>query len=371
MSKSMKNYTVAGPNGIILGKCSSKTTNTEKLESSWMINDYSSYDTKGEELRSPIFTSAIRNITHADCKWFLLLEPNGEVESKKSVLLGLGLDCCSPCSAILVNFNMFILDSQQNKINLSKLGNRILRFYPGRKGTISDWWYAAFILKNDLFTDNCLPNDELTIYFEGTLSGKESSFNILDQSTISNDLDYRLLEHNLSADFERLFMSQDFTDVTLAVNNKYIKAHEFVLSARSTVFAAMLKTDMKENKSNQIEITDIDEEIIEEMLYYMYTEKFKNLDRLAIHLLGVADKYAIEGMKAECEEALLRNLSVENAADTLVMANLYRANELKSGTINFIIMKSTEVMDTETWDKIVDSNPRLINEVCRRALFRN
>jgi speckle-type POZ protein len=47
-------------------------------------------------------------------------------------------------------------------------------------------------------------------------------------------------------------------------------------------------------------------------------------------------QYLLERLKVMCEEALCRNLSVENAADILILADLHSADQLKAQSIDFI-----------------------------------
>jgi speckle-type POZ protein len=47
-------------------------------------------------------------------------------------------------------------------------------------------------------------------------------------------------------------------------------------------------------------------------------------------------QYALERLKVMCEEALCRNLSVENAVDILMLADLHSADQLKAQSIDFI-----------------------------------
>jgi len=47
-------------------------------------------------------------------------------------------------------------------------------------------------------------------------------------------------------------------------------------------------------------------------------------------------QYALERLKVMCEEALCSNLSVENVADILILADLHSAEQLKAQAIDFI-----------------------------------
>lgn len=47
-------------------------------------------------------------------------------------------------------------------------------------------------------------------------------------------------------------------------------------------------------------------------------------------------QYALERLKVMCEEALCTNLSIENAAEILILADLHSADQLKAQAIDFI-----------------------------------
>ena len=44
----------------------------------------------------------------------------------------------------------------------------------------------------------------------------------------------------------------------------------------------------------------------------------------------------MERLKALCEEALSKNLDIENVADTLILADLHNASQLRNQAIEFI-----------------------------------
>jgi len=66
-----------------------------------------------------------------------------------------------------------------------------------------------------------------------------------------------------------------------------------------------------------------------------------------------------------CEESLCSGLSVENAADVLILADLHSADQLKAQAIDFINIHATEVMETLGWKSMVHSHPHLIAEAFR------
>lgn len=47
-------------------------------------------------------------------------------------------------------------------------------------------------------------------------------------------------------------------------------------------------------------------------------------------------QYALERLKVMCEDALCTSLSVENAAEILILADLHSADQLKTQAVDFI-----------------------------------
>ena len=52
----------------------------------------------------------------------------------------------------------------------------------------------------------------------------------------------------------------------------------------------MFEHEMEEKKLNRVEITDVDDEVMKEILRFIYTGKAPNLEKMADDLLAAADK---------------------------------------------------------------------------------
>lgn len=52
----------------------------------------------------------------------------------------------------------------------------------------------------------------------------------------------------------------------------------------------MFEHEMEERKRNRVDITDVDHEVLREMLRFIYTGRAPNLDKMADDLLAAADK---------------------------------------------------------------------------------
>lgn len=128
----------------------------------------------------------------------------------------------------------------------------------------------------------------------------------------SNIIQFKVPECKLSEDLGNLFDNEKFSDVTLSVGGREFQAHKAILAgkpkiflivvkdhyiwinfsnaARSPVFAAMFEHEMEERKQNRVAITDVDHEVLKEMLRFIYTGKAPNLEKMADDLLAAADK---------------------------------------------------------------------------------
>lgn len=131
---------------------------------------------------------------------------------------------------------------------------------------------------------------------------------------------------------------REFCDYELiAPCGRKLSAHKLILSARSPVFSAMLKSGMIENRDNFVKIEDINYEALEEMLRFMYSGKLKNLEPKTIGgIVAAAEKYQIYNLKDVCKEFLQKHLCVDNAIDTLRICKTYSMTDLESHVNAFI-----------------------------------
>jgi hypothetical protein len=163
--------------------------------------------------------------------------------------------------------------------------------------------------------------------------------------------------------FGSLLKSGNNSDVTLMVDAHEFKAHKFILSARSSVFAAMFEHPMKENEENSVQIEDIETEDVNEMLQFIYTGTAPNLKKRAKSLLLAADKYDLQTLKLLCEKELSSTLSIETALGYLIFADKHSAKKLRMKTIQFIIDNKRQIIKTEDWSKMKREQSWLLAEL--------
>ena len=83
---------------------------------------------------------------------------------------------------------------------------------------------------------------------------------------------------------------------------------------------------------------------------------------MATGVLAAADKYGLEDLKVMCEDALFRILSVEKAANTLILADLHSTQWLKTQALDFIALHFSEVSENSEWKAMLESHPYLVAE---------
>lgn len=168
---------------------------------------------------------------------------------------------------------------------------------------------------------------------------------------------------DLSNDLSHLLESKQFTDMTLVVDDGEFKVHRGILAARSPVFSAMFDNKMKEGLSGTAVIEDLDKEVLNELLYYIYSGRVKNLKEFGPSLLVASDKYNIPLLKEICEDFLSRNLTTEMACEELILADIHDCKILKPLVIDFIIENAVLITKTTGWKNIIKSHPFLVAEM--------
>ncbi|XP_073814372.1 speckle-type POZ protein-like [Musca autumnalis] len=173
---------------------------------------------------------------------------------------------------------------------------------------------------------------------------------------------------SLSNDFAAILNSKEFSDVTLvAQNGCEFKAHKVILCARSQVLAAMFRNDLEESKTNRIRIDDMDADVIEEMLKYIYTGG--NIpQKLAAELFMAANKYSLLDLQILCEEILINTMEIATVADILFLADRHSNERLKTKAVQFIVNNIKALPATEGWKKLRQTDHELCMDVLEIAI---
>ncbi|CAL5005169.1 unnamed protein product [Urochloa decumbens] len=169
-----------------------------------------------------------------------------------------------------------------------------------------------------------------------------------------------------------LLDTADAVDVSFVVDGKMFYAHRAILVARSPVFRAELLGSMAEAKMSSITLHDIAPATFRAMLRFMYTDALPGDDKLGgsplemfQHLLGAADRYALDRLKLLCVQKLWNNVSVDTVATILACAEMYSCHELKNMCIGFFTVEKNfkKAVLTEGFARLVHQFPSIIPEL--------
>ncbi|XP_041373887.1 BTB/POZ domain-containing protein 2-like isoform X3 [Gigantopelta aegis] len=176
-------------------------------------------------------------------------------------------------------------------------------------------------------------------------------------------------------------------DVTFQVgkDRKSIPAHRLILTLRSGVFEAMLTGPLAEQEN--IALPDIESDIFEQFLIFLYTDDVILDSKNAIGLLYLSKTYDVTPLEQKCLAYLESSISSHNACVVMEQAHFYDEHDLKVKAVKYIcengntILKSPGFSDlchscvleiTET-DELVASEEKVFEAVnawseaeCRR-----
>lgn len=168
----------------------------------------------------------------------------------------------------------------------------------------------------------------------------------------------------LSEDFGQLFDDKLYSDVQVKCRDKIWSAHKNILSSRSKTLIDMIQNYSEEGQSGRfIEIQDLETDIAEVFLKYLYTGTLKKLTIEDVKkLYAAADTYAVSGLKLKCAALLVNNMKPENACEILELSNQLNDMDLKENVIDYIVQKKIP-LENDVWDNFCKSSPVLATEV--------
>ncbi|XP_054164990.1 speckle-type POZ protein-like [Oppia nitens] len=178
---------------------------------------------------------------------------------------------------------------------------------------IISWGIRSLITRQQLLDnkDRLLPYNTLTVG--------------IDVMVYKNNSSFATKNHR----FKQLFSVKELTDCRLIVgkDKKVFYASKLLLSSNSEVFEKMFTTDCKEKITNEVVIDDIESNVFDQFLNYLYTGKCNKLDEMTEELLYVADKYMVSSLKTICLNLIYLQINDRNALQTLKLFQDFGADK--------------------------------------------
>ncbi|CAL8116395.1 unnamed protein product [Orchesella dallaii] len=225
-------------------------------------------------------------------------------------------------------------------------------------GPNKSWGQAKVITSADLVdpSRHLVVNDTVKIFCQLWISGKiTKKVEFFQDSGPSKEQRTQVSKNKLVNDLRNALSQSIATDVTVSTGETTFKAHKAILSARSSVFAAMFDANMIERETATVQIVDFDDEVVKGMLEHLYTGETTVIDNRAQELLQIAEKYNLDGLKEDCEYAVGDKLSKGNAAEILALACTHNAPILKAQVIRFISKNKEELMKMKSFQDAVNA----------------
>jgi speckle-type POZ protein len=166
----------------------------------------------------------------------------------------------------------------------------------------------------------------------------------------------------MSKGLTEMFYSQELCDVHFDFkDSQTVGAHVDILSAGSSVFSSMFRSEFQESQTKKVNIIDIDIEVFRQLLIYLYTGSAPKLaeENMTQLLFEVADKYNIDNLKTECTDALLKRVNLDNAISLLIWSHIHSVAKLKEATLKFLAANSLGICSQPEWMNLIKNYPEL------------
>jgi speckle-type POZ protein len=254
-------------------------------------------------------------------------------------------------------------------VNMSILNRKGTKVLQQMLSSSPDSCVVFILVKEQIIQSDCQQSD-------GSLTFCCKIFTHLEKEPTSSSADPSVFavdcSGGLSTHLDGLFNSMQFSDVILNISGREFPAHKNILAARSEVFAAMFQNPTKEKLTNQIEIEDIEPEVFQELLRFIYTGRvqFDKLELIAAGLFIAADKYLLDELKMKCENYMLHHMSPNNCVVLLLHGDLLNPAEPLKEAAKFFRRFPSQVTATERWKKMKHENPVLLCEIQQFVLCK-
>ena len=122
--------------------------------------------------------------------------------------------------------------------------------------------------------------------------------------------------------------------------NDNFRVHKEVLAYKSPVFSAMFRDS---HYMEILDFKDLSPATVRLMLDHIYNVQLDEDDLASTELLVAAAKFELVALKTTCEEVLANNISMENCAEVMLVANKINSSRLRDACIQFSILNMNKI----------------------------
>ncbi|XP_011304402.1 speckle-type POZ protein A-like [Fopius arisanus] len=196
---------------------------------------------------------------------------------------------------------------------------------------------------------NFFPEDVLTLSF---------LVSITTDVRTTRRKDTCLVNRGFEGDLEKLLDNPQVSDIAITVGGRKFWGVRALLAARSPVFAAILG-----GNEGDVVIEDVEEDVFEEVLHFLHTDRVRNPEDRTEKLLHAGQKFGLKRLVQMIGLNLLKDLTTDNVAERLLLAHEYLLQGVKDVIIRFIKGRVKAVVQTQGYKKLVDLNCPLALEI--------
>lgn len=158
----------------------------------------------------------------------------------------------------------------------------------------------------------------------------------------------------------------EFSDVVIKTRDRVFPAHKIILAIQSPVFAKTLTTETKESKENSIFLPNVDGDVVEELMTFMYERKLEKVyhdDAIALKLFKIAGIYKIKKLVNICGLILSKSLTMDNVLMLYETAKKYDSFILKHRAMAFILINRNDIIPSNIFKEFCIKEPGLMYEI--------
>ena len=128
-----------------------------------------------------------------------------------------------------------------------------------------------------------------------------------------------------------------YADIRFKTSEGIVPAHKAIICSECKYYRALLLGNLKESQMDVIEVTDMSHKAFMAILKYMYSHQVEisEIEDEIIDVLLIANKYGIESLSDYLESIVAANIQDDNVDSLTQLADAYNFTIIKSGCAAF------------------------------------
>ena len=185
----------------------------------------------------------------------------------------------------------------------------------------------------------------------------------LDNGTLTIEVDIQawtdappiyIPQKRLCRDMEALLASGTEGDTCFIVGDKRFVVYKGLISRCAPILGEM--ADSQQPSGLDIPINDVEPDIFEALIRFIYTDKPPEVMDNPRKLLKVANRFGCSGLKLIAEAEIVKaGIDAENAAELLMFADAHSCALLREAALEFCLAHLSLIRDSEGWKQLGES----------------